>query len=177
MCFIIKWLLKDGRTKRTLLHFLHFFLYTLHILPVLFPRSFYLPVSLSTLLPLSSLTPRKVISLTPDPSSLYPFRAFISFRFLPCWTLIPFTCYSNNKYFPSSFLSFPYNKTVLLLVFFLLSIPFLSFLLPLFIPISFPTHFISPPYHSLFPSILTIAYPTGFLDCTDKNVLSFYRKW
>lgn len=178
MCFITKWLLKDDRTKPTLLHFLNFFLYTPHILPALFPRPFYLPVSLSTPLPLSSSIPQKVSSFTPDPSSLYPFRAFISFRLLPCWSLIPFTCYFNNKYFPSSFLSFPYNKAVMLLVFFLLSILVLSFLLPSFIPISFPTPFISPPYHSLSPSILTIiAYPTDFLDCPDKNILGFYRQW
>jgi len=55
---------------------------------------------------------------------------------------------------------------------FLLSIPVLSFLLPSFIPISFSTPFISPTFHSLSPSILTIiAYPTGFLDCSDKNML------
>jgi hypothetical protein len=59
-----------------------------------------------------------------------------------------------------------------------LFIPFLSFLLPSFIPISFPNPFISPPSHSLSPSNLTIiAYPTGFLDCPDKNALGFYREW
>lgn len=79
---------------------------------------------------------------------LYPFRAFISFRFLPCSSLIPFTCYFNNKYFPSSFLSFPYNKTVLLLVFFLFVYTCLilpsTFVYPDFL--SHPFHLSTPPF-------------------------------
>jgi hypothetical protein len=83
---------------------------------------------------------------------------------LPCFFLLPSPSLliSHPFYllnFSSSFILFLYNKAAFFLAFFCL---FLSYLLPLFILISFPIHFISPPYHFLPPrNLIIIAYPTG----------------